>query len=70
MYVCMKYSKICSIYLQIDFGDAGDTIDFSSADIELAEDLTTGDIDWGNLSTEEPQTIDWGADGVHNIREI
>ncbi|XP_042863658.1 CDK5 regulatory subunit-associated protein 3-like [Penaeus japonicus] len=55
---------------EIDFGDAGDTIDFSSADIELAEDLTTGDIDWGNLSTEEPQTIDWGADGDDKVATV
>lgn len=54
---------------EIDFGDVGGTIDFSTADIELAENLTTGDIDWGNLSTEEPQTIDWGVD-VNDVATV
>ncbi|XP_037779310.1 CDK5 regulatory subunit-associated protein 3-like [Penaeus monodon] len=54
---------------EIDFGDVGGTIDFSTADIELAEDLTTGDIDWGNLGTEESQTIDWGVD-VNDVATV
>jgi len=54
---------------QIDFGDEGveidfgvtDTIDFSDIDSGGA-DLETGDIDWGNLTTEDTgATIDWGV---------
>lgn len=69
-FIQSSYLNYTSFYFQIDFGDVGGAIDFSTADIELAENLTTGDIDWGNLSTEEPQTIDWGVDVVCNIPKI
>ncbi|XP_076034659.1 CDK5 regulatory subunit-associated protein 3 isoform X2 [Oratosquilla oratoria] len=53
---------------EIDFGDldgGAGAIDFGeldpSADIDFGDELTTGEIDWGNLATEEAQGINWGV---------
>ena len=51
---------------EIDFGQS-DEIDFGTDTIDLdVDNLTTGDIDWGDLSSNDMSAvdIDWGVDVV------